>query len=109
MRYSIYFDKIINQLAPHYLGGRKYILYLQALCKPLQTANDSFSEWADETLIEANMTSQIIKFEWYLNRKFRKYFADKSNSIAIKNGKRNGVAAYWETIMIAASSYIPLK
>jgi hypothetical protein len=109
MRYAVNFDKVINQLVPHYLGGRKYILYLQALCKPLQTANDSFSEWANETLIEANMTSQIIKFEWYLNRKFRKYFADKANSIAIKNGKRNGVAAYWEAADIIESDNMLLK
>ena len=42
MRYAINLDKTVNQLVPYYLGGRKLILYLQALMKPLQTINDAF-------------------------------------------------------------------
>lgn len=76
MRYYINFDKIINQLVPFYIRGRKLILYLQALIHPLRALNDKFVEYAKETRIEATMTSQIIKLEWYLNRKFSKYFAD---------------------------------
>ena len=58
MRYRINFDKTINQLVPYYLGGRRLILYLQALIRPLQQANESFVEYAKETRIEAAMTSQ---------------------------------------------------
>ena len=75
MRYAINFDKTINRLVPYYIGGRRLILYLQALMKPLQEANDAFVEYAKETRIEASMTSQKFKFEWFLNRKFSKYFA----------------------------------
>lgn len=83
MRYSIDFDKLVNKLVPHYIGGRKLILYLQALLKPLQATNDAFRTWAEETRIEAAMTSQIFKFEWFLNRRFSKYFLDSSQRITI--------------------------
>jgi hypothetical protein len=96
MRYRIDFDRVINQLSPYYLSGRKLILYLQAIMKPLQILSDGFTEWAKETKIEATMTSQIFKLEWYLNRKFRKYFKDSEEQIIIKNGKRPGVPLYFE-------------
>ena len=93
-RYAINFDKTVNQLVPYYIGGRKLILYLQALLKPLQTLNDDFVEWAAEKKIEANMTSQTFKLEWYLNRKYRKYFSDPSASISISNSNHLGVPMY---------------
>lgn len=96
MRYYINFDKTINQFVPHYLGGRKLILLLQALMRPLQTVNDTFVEWAKETKIEASMTSQIFKFEWFLNRKFKKYFQNSKGRISIKNGQKLGVAIYYQ-------------
>ena len=97
MRYRINFDKTVNQLVPHYIGGRKLILYLQALVSPLQVLNNAFVEWAKETRIEASMTSQIFKFEWFLNRKFRKYFANQSSKITISNGTSLGVPLYWQS------------
>jgi hypothetical protein len=109
MRYRINFDRIINQFSTYYLSGRKLILYLQALVKPLQTINNEFAEWAKETKIEATMTSQIIKLEWFLNRKFDKYFLDNSQHIFIKNGKRAGVAIYSETANIPQEENLLLK
>jgi len=97
MRYRINFDKTVNQLVPHYIGGRKLILYLQALVSPLQALNDAFVEWAKETRIEASMTSQIFKFEWFLNRKFKKYFANPNGRITISNGSSLGVPLYWQS------------
>lgn len=94
MRYFINFDKTVNQFIPHYLGGRKLILYLQALLQPLQTLNNAYSEWAKETRIEASMTSQIYKLEWFLNRKFSKYFIDVTNRITLTNTTSNGLALY---------------
>lgn len=99
MRYFINFDKTINQLVPYYLGGRKLILYLQALMSPLRRVNDAFVEYAKETRIEAAMTSQIFKFEWYLNRKFKKYFAN-GGRIAIKNSEALGTPIYHESANI---------
>lgn len=61
MRYFINFDKTVNQFVPHYLGGRKLILFLQSILVPLQQLNKEFSEWAKEKRIEASMTSQIFK------------------------------------------------
>ena len=102
MRYTINFDKTINQLVPYYIGGRKLILYLQALMKPLQTLNAAFSEYAKEQRIETAMTSQIFYFEWFLNRKFSKYFLN-GGQITIKNGERLGVPIQWENADVDAS------
>lgn len=99
MRYFINFDKTINQLVPYYIGGRKLILYLQALMSPLRRMNDDFVEYAKETKIEASMTSQIFKFEWYLNRKFKKYFAN-GGRISIKNYEVPGTPIYYESANI---------
>lgn len=101
MRYYINFDKTINQFVPHYLGGRKLILFLQSLIHPLRSVNDSFVEWAKETRIEASMTSQVFKFEWFLNRKFKKYFLNGEGQISIKNGEKLGVAIYHQSADIA--------
>lgn len=94
MRYAINFDKTINQLVPYYLGGRRLILFLQSCIKPLQLINQQFVEYAKETRIEAAMTSQIFKLEWFLNRKFQKYFANPADRIVIKNGEKMGVVVY---------------
>lgn len=109
MRYYINFDKTINQFSPYYLSGRKLILYLQALMKPLQTLNISFVEWAKETQIEATMTSQIFKLEWFLNRKFKKYFLSSSQLISIKNGHRLGVPVFWQSADIPDNDNLLLK
>ena len=107
MRYSINFDKTINQLVPHYIGGRKLILFLQSLVKPLQAINDAFVSYAKETRIEAAMTSQKIMFEWFLNRKFQQYFLD-GGQITIKNGERLGSPIYYENADIAKSDNLLL-
>lgn len=99
MRYFINFDKTINQLVPYYLGGRKLILYLQALMAPLRRLNDEFVAYAKETRIEAAMTSQIFKFEWYLNRKFQKYFLN-GGRISIKNSEALGTPIFRESANI---------
>lgn len=96
MRYYINFDRTVNQFVPHYIGGRKLILFLQAILKPLQKLNDDFSEWAKETKIEAMMTSQIFQLEWFLNRKLKKYFKDQYQLISIKNSVRTGTLVYWQ-------------
>lgn len=97
MKYSINYDKTVNQLVPHYMGGRKLILYLQAILHPLQELNDAFCEWAFEQRIEASMTSQIFKFEWFLNRKFKRYFANPQGLISIQNNLNAGVPLYKES------------
>lgn len=96
MRYCINFDKTINQLVPYYMGGRKLILYLQALMKPLQRLNETFVAYAKETRIEASMTSQVFKFEWYLNHKFSKYFLN-GGKIAIKNSQHLGTPIWHQS------------
>lgn len=96
MRYSLNIDKTINQLIPHFMGGRKLILYLEAICEPLQSLNDNFVTWAKETKIEAAMTSQVIMIEYYLNRKFSSYFLSNTGRITIGETGTDGVPIYWE-------------
>ena len=87
MRYFINFDKTVNQFVPHYLGGRKLILFLQSILVPLQQLNK-------EKRIEASMTSQIFKLEWFLNRRFSKYFVNPVEKITIANAVRDGLPLY---------------
>lgn len=108
MRYLINFDKTINQLTPHYIGGRKLILLMQALVSPLQTLSNDFSEYAAEKRIEASMTSQILPFTWFLNRKFRKYFFQKTGSITITNSTTLGVPIYNENADVAQTDNLSL-
>lgn len=105
MRYYINFDKTVNQLVPYYIGGRKLILYLQALLHPLRKLNDDFIAYAKETRIEAAMTSQIFKFEWYLNQKFKQYFIH-GGKITIKNSEVLGTPIYKESANISDSENI---
>ena len=45
MRYKLPTDRLINQLIPHFLNGRKYILFLQSLVYPLQVLNERFTDF----------------------------------------------------------------
>lgn len=96
MRYRLPTDRLINQLVPHYLSGRKYILFLQSLVFPLKILNDKFVSFAHEKQIEARMTSQVMYFEWYLNHKFRQYFKLQEETIYIKQSSSIGVDIYHE-------------
>ena len=52
MRYKLSTDYLTNCLVPHYLSGRRFILWVQSLVWPLQTLNDRFCEFAREKRIE---------------------------------------------------------
>ena len=95
-RYELPTDKLINQLTPYYLSGRKYILFLQSLVYPLKRMNDRFMEFARNKHIEARMTSQTMYFEWFLNYKFQKYFSNSLEGIYIKESETVGVDIYHE-------------
>lgn len=96
MRYELLTDKLVNRLVPHYLSGRRYILFLQSLVWPLKTLNDRFQAFAYEKHIEARMTSQVLYFEWYLNYKFGKYLEDSRDRIFIQDSHSIGVDLYHE-------------
>lgn len=95
--HKINVDRLVNQLVPHYLGGRRLILFLQSCLKPLQTANDRWVEWVQEKKVEASLTSQVILMEYYLNKKFKKYFKDKDKRIIISDGTVPGVPIYFQS------------
>ena len=95
-RYRLPTDRLVNRLTPHYLGGRRYLLLAQSLVWPLKCLNDRFCDWARERQLEARMTSQVIWFEWWLNYRFRHYFADERDCIYIGDSLSLGVDLYHE-------------
>lgn len=96
MRYKLSTDYLTNCLVPHYLSGRRFILWVQSLVWPLQTLNDRFCAFAREKRIEAAMTSQVLYFEWFLNRRFGCWLQDPSQRITISEGASVGVDLYFE-------------
>lgn len=99
MRYKLPTDKLINRLVPYYLSGRRYILLLQSFVWPLRVLNDWFTVFAREKHIEARMTSQVMYFEWFLNYKFSRYFADSADRIFITESTPLGVDLYRENAL----------
>ena len=95
-RYKLPTDRLVNQLVPHFLSGRNYILFIQSLVYPLKTLNTTFMAYATEKHIEARMTSQIIYFEWYLNYKFKKYLTTADERIFIQESSPIGIDIYHE-------------
>lgn len=95
-RYKLPTDKLVNRLVPYYLSGRKYILFLQSLVKPLSSLNGKFRIFAAEKHIEARMTSQVMYFEWYLNHKFARYLKEDGERIIIHESISLGVDIYHE-------------
>lgn len=96
MRYKLDTDKQVNRLVPHLWGSRSFVLHLQSLLYPLQTLNDRFSSFAREKRIDAAMTSQVMYFEWYLNRRFSQYFTDAASKIHISESEMHGIELFHE-------------
>lgn len=96
MRYKLPIDRSVNRLVPHYLSGRRFILFVQSCLYPLQRTNEWFRSFTRERHIEARMTSQVIYFEWYLNYKFGKYLKDDRDRIFIRESESIGVDLYHE-------------
>jgi hypothetical protein len=58
--------------------------------------NDWFTAFAREKHIEARMTSQVMYFEWFLNHRFSRYFADTADRIFLAESTPLGVDIYRE-------------
>lgn len=95
-RYKLPTDKLVNRLVPYYLSGRKYILFLQSLVRPLYPLSEKFRTFALEKHIEARMTSQMMYFEWFLNHKFARYVKNSGERIVISQSTPLGVDIYHE-------------
>lgn len=89
MRYKLSIDRTVNRLVPHYLSGRRFILFVQSCLYPLQCTNERFRDFTKEMHIRARMTSQVIYFEWFLNYKFGKYIRDGKDRILIRDSERS--------------------
>lgn len=72
------------------------MLIVQSLLSPLQSLGDRFETFAAEKHIEARMTSQVMYFEWYLNRLFGNDLADRNQRITLAGNPSLGVDLYHE-------------
>ena len=113
MRYKLPIDRSVNRLVPHYLSGRRFILFVQSCLYPLQSLNERFRTFARERHIEARMTSQVIYFEWFLNYRFGKYIKDGKDRIFIKDHecrcgpvpRRGGIPASFHRMVQRGTGY----
>lgn len=81
-QFKIDINKAICRLLPFYLRGRRIILFLEGIAKPLDNFNNgenSFASWADKTLLSASMSAQPMRLEWYLNHLYKEKWQLKSN------------------------------
>ena len=56
MRYKLPVDRLVNSLMPHYLSGRRFILFVPSCLYPLQSLNERFRTFASERPIDARRT-----------------------------------------------------
>lgn len=96
MRYKLPVDRLVNQLVPHFLAGRRFILLVQSCLYPLVSLNERFREFARRKHIEARMTSQVLYFEWFLNDRFGRYLTNPSDRIFLRDSSPVGVDIYHE-------------
>lgn len=76
-RYHVDFDAVANKATAFIYRSRHFVMLIQSLLYPIKAINDRFKDFALEKTIEANMTSQTMYFEWFINRKLAKYLGDK--------------------------------
>lgn len=94
--YHINFDRLVNQLTPYFWRGRKTILFIQSILHPIQIINEKWKGWAEDRLIEAGTTSQIILLENYLNHCYMKYVSNKTDRFFIYDGISDGIPLFEE-------------
>ena len=81
VRYRLYADRLVNMLTHPSQRGRDNILWIQSMISPLQRINDQWQSWVRMKTIEANVTSQVFHFEWYLNYRFSQYIKNDGERI----------------------------
>jgi hypothetical protein len=93
--YNLNVNQLVTRLIPHFVRKPVHIAFLQTLTRPLTTVNVAFREFVAEKRIEANLTSQTMLFENYLNRTFMQYFDKPSERIQILHGAEDGLPVYF--------------
>ena len=95
MSYNIGLDQLANRVIPKFLRKPRQVSWINSLLFPLQFLNDELDRFANEKKIEANLSSQTLLLEWYLNNKYGYLFSSESNQkISIKHSYEVGLASY---------------
>lgn len=90
MRYIIGFLTLIKNLLPPKLRQGKMGAFLEALIKPLQTLNDRFNAFVQQTFYNVSFTGQVIYLERILNDRYD----DSLRRIYIEDGLQLGLPPY---------------
>lgn len=93
-RYKLFTDKLVNELLSPHQRGRRHTLWLQSILYPAQLLNSELRDFIVEKKIEAHVTSQVLHFTWYLNRRFSQYFLDSNDKIKILHYVDLGIPYY---------------
>lgn len=94
--YRINTDRLVNIFTPLFIRGENHVKFVQALLRPFQTLNDNFVLEAQDRKIQANMTSQVLLFEWYLNYKFEHLFDVPTDKIRIVHTQDLSSSLFYE-------------
>jgi len=71
MNYLVYFfDDIVIPNLPSFLQKPKMVAWLMTLVEPILNLNTDFNDLANDKLIEASVSGQVIYLEKYLNDQF---------------------------------------
>lgn len=96
MDYSLNVTKLANRLIPHFVRKPVHKAFVHALLAPLGTVNRALLEFVAEKRVEANMNSQTMLLESYLNRTFAGHFRSPSDRIEIIHSTSSGLPVYLE-------------
>lgn len=78
--------KLVGRILPFYLRGRRIALFILACLSPLVSCHKRFMSWALENWIAVHITCQKKSIIWYLNYKFKQYYANPNDSFHIEFG-----------------------
>lgn len=81
--YSFSSNLLVRKMLPAYIRGRKMTMLMYCLIHPFDAISQQFNLWCRDTMIVANMTSQPILLDNYLNYRLRKYFLNQEDGINV--------------------------
>lgn len=94
--YSLNITKLANRLLPHFVRKPVHKAFVRSLLAPLHTVNLRFLDFVAEKRVEANLTSQTMLMEHYLNRAFSSHFTKSSDRIQLAHSTQDGLAVFFD-------------
>lgn len=95
-RYTVDSRTLVGQIVPFFLRGKRMLQFLSAISSPLDSVNKVFQTWAQNTLIDAATTSQIIVLKWALKNKLVNYLKNTNDEFEFDTYDRSNYATLYE-------------